>query len=346
MADAGTRPKSTKPLTLNHVFEFLTMTSGEKVCIDKEPLTGKRTLVTSTGLTDDIFNADVQEEDRIDSTRVCHTMLPFLRQVSQNVVRKGILMSDEDKSKFELDDVDPDANVEGKVMSALSLGGLMYGMITLTDDEVLFMLHPTRMEWIRKGQELYGLQCESMLKKALQLKCAVPSCKYVHTYYPHLFNSKDNIMLTGPAVLPKFIREGLMDHSHVFLSHLNLFNAYVETPHAYPLLCLPCLMSKQMTNMFSARLTFDSNHPQLTPFTIVELLRDSNIKEGEGCTFIQRYIKKCRDLDGVTFNSDLYEVGAENKYLLQRMPFRDFEISFDQSENLYSVRCKTKDVQL
>jgi len=323
--------------------------TGHKHTFGTEPFTGRRTLVSDVGLTDSVCHKDIENKKSLSDKRsqcittrkVCDVMLPLLRKTMVQLPRTGIFLDEEDMDLFELDmDSTPTIGHPtcGLIMKALSLGTLFFGMISLSDEEVLFHLHPNKNAWKVKGQEIYGFNHKDIFDKAFSFYCAMPSCMY-RSYFPDVVIGKEG---GGPAVLPLFIRKGLVNEVPGYMRQLSLFLS-MPGQGAYPLMCLPCLLLKQIHNRFTERLSFDPERPQLNPFTVVDLERESRHVSGKrkptpaaaGITscpgFTERYIKLCKKGHVSGWQSDLCD--AKNRcYYLTKLPFEEIEIKHDKND--------------
>ena len=330
----------------DNIFAFMTACTGHKNTFGHEPFTRQRTLVSDVGLTDSVSHKSIRKGKDVPdgvapciSTRqVCDVMLPLLRKREQCLPRTGIFLDEDDMEMFELDADGTPAKgkpADSNVIKALSLGTLFYGMLSLSDEEILFQLHPNKNVWNIKGQEMYGFQYADTFAKVFSLRCAMSSCTY-SSYFPQVRVGVEG----GPAVLPMFVRKGLINEMPGYMRQLSGF-LLVQQQGAYPLMCLACLLLKQIHNRFTERLSFDPERPQLSPFTVVDLERQSktqtvnNLETTAGITscpgFTEKYIERCKEGQAVGWQSDLYEEN-ERSYYLTRLPFEDIEIIKDQCD--------------
>ncbi len=243
----------------DNIFAFMSGCTGHKHTFGHEPFTSRRTVVADVGLTDCIShkinekgnNATDGGNRCINTRKVCDVMLPLLRKTESCLTRTGIFLDETDMELFHLNEDGTPAKGEptdGNVMKALSLGTLFYGMLSFSDEEVLFQLHPNKNAWNLKGQEMYGFEFAEMFTKAFSPRCAMPSCVY-QSYFPEVRIG----MAGGPAVLPMFVRKGLINEVPDYMRQLSGYWA-VQQQGAYPLMCLPCLLLKQIHNRFTERL--------------------------------------------------------------------------------------------
>lgn len=345
---------------IDEIFSFMSACTGHKHAFGCEPFSGAKTLVSDIGLTDIVSHRSIRNGNNIpgacmDTTQVCDTMLPLLQKIQPGLPRTGIFIDDEDMEMFEFN-VDAaraeGGALEGKVMDALSLGTLFYGMISFSNEELLFHLHPNKNAWGIKGQEMYGVEYADMFAKIFSLSCGVPSCRY-WTYFPDVRGRERG----GPAILPKFVREGLIEYEVTY--YIRLLSVFLEVQQqqgGYPLMCAPCLLEKQMHNRFTERLSYDPERPQLNPFTVVDLGLergpvhiDSGRTQTAGVTshaeFTEKYIQECKRGKGVGWQSDLYE-DTDRSYYLPRLPFSDIRIIYDKHNTYnggYTVRWRNGD---
>jgi hypothetical protein len=327
---------------IDNIFTFMSACTGHKNTFGHEPFTGRRTVVSDVGLTDSVSHKSIEKGNAvpdITTRQVCDAMLPLLRQTEPCLPRTGIFLDEDDMDKFELDADGTPAKGEptdSNIMKALSLGTLFYGMLSFSDEEVLFQLHPNKSTWKLKGKEMYGFECAEVFANTFSLRCAMPSCMY-RSYFPQVKVGMEG----GPAVLPMFVRKGLINEVPEYMRQLSLF-LVVQRQGAYPLMCLPCLLLKQIHNRFTERLSFDPDRPQLSPFTVVDLERGSKPEEGDnnpmttaGITsrpgFTDKYIDRCKRGEAVGWQSDLYEEN-ERSYYMTRLPFGDIEIINDHRD--------------
>jgi hypothetical protein len=328
-----------KEIKADDVFAFLSTSTGYKQTYGEEPFTNKRTVVSDVGLTDRVSHESIEKGNYateggnpcITTRQVCNVMLPLLRKTEPHLPRTGIFLDEEDMKLFELDADGTPAKEEPvgrNVLNALSLGNLYFGMILFSRDEILFQLHPNKNAWKLKGQEMYGFETAGVFDEAFSLSCAMPSCRYF-SYFPQ-------VGLAAPAVLPMFIRKGLINRVPQYIRLLSVFVKFKQQG-AYPLMCLPCLLMKQIHNRFTERLSFDPSRPQLSPFTVVDLEKDFQSEERDdksdsitgttsSSSFTTRYIERCKK--GVGCQSDLYE-DNDHSYYMTRLPFGDIEIAND-----------------
>lgn len=338
---------------IDNIFSFMSASTGHKHAFGREPFSGHRTLVSDIGLTDFISHGNTRKANTIPgpcmgTTQVCGTMLPLLHKILPGLPRTGLFLDEEDMDMFELSADATGAgrrakglNIEGKVMEALSLGTLFFGMISFSNDELLFHLHPNKKAWEIKGHEMYGVECAGILAKIFSLSCGVPSCRY-WSYFPEVRRGEDG----GPVILPKFVREGLIEYeASEYMRLLSVFLGVQQQQGGYPLMCAPCLLEKQMQNRFTERLSYDPERPQLNPFTVVDLGNESrpgNVDKSRcqlaGITshpeFTEKYIHECKKGDRVGWQSDLYEEN-ERSYYMPRLPFSNIRIIYDQ-HNTYN----------
>lgn len=316
--------------------------------------------MSDVGLTDTISHTNIKKgnyvaqnvDSCITTKEVCNVMLPFLRQTGPCLPRTGIILDEEDMNMFNLSANGNPVEVvasNDKVMEALSLGTLFFGMLSFTDDELFFNLHPNKRAWHIKGQEMYGFEWADLFSKTFALFCAMPSCRY-WTYFPHIRGEARG----GPAVLPKFVREGLIQEEGDFIRLLSAFHNVTEQG-MYSLMCIVCLLEKQMHNRFTERLSYNRDRPQLHPFTVVDF-ESENSTEGRdevhsivgntsSSRFTDKYIKRCTKEQAVGWQSDLYE-DTERSYYIPRLPFSDIEIIIDDThphKGGYIVRWRNGD---
>lgn len=336
---------------IDSLFAFMSSCTGHKHTFGQEPFTKQRTVVSDVGLTDSISHKSTGEaNDAANEVKSCITtnqvskiMVPLLRKTKPCLPRTGIFLDEEDMEMFQLAaDGTPvkEATSGEKVMKALSLGTLFFGMIRFSDEELFFHLHPNKRVWYIKAQEMYGDDWKDLFTEVFSLSCAMPSCRY-WTYFPGVRDG----MSGGPVILPKFVREGLIKEEQEFIRLLSVF-LQVQKTGGYPLVCAPCLLEKQLHNRFTERLYFDPERPQLNPFTVVDFERESNKANAStiGITssqyFTKKYIERCKKEQAVGWQSDLYE-DARRSYYLPRLPFSDIEIISDPSSSHnggYTVR--------
>lgn len=317
---------------IDNVFAFMSACTGHKQTFGNEPFTNRRTVVSDIGLTDNLSHMSIKEghdvEDQCITTRqVCNVMLPLLQDTAPCLPRTGIFLDEDDMEMFELNangTPGKEEPITSKVTKALSLGTLFYGMISLSNEEVIFQLHPNKRTWNLKGKEMYGFQYAGKFDKLFSLCCAMTCCTY-KSYYPQVGIKK------GPAILPMFVRKGLINEVPEYMRQLSVF-LDVQQQRAYPLMCLPCLLLKQLHNRFTERLSFDPDRPQLNPFTVIDLEREGTSKpepKAAGITsrpgFTDKYIERCKKTKVNGWQSDLYE-GNDRSYYLTKLPFNDIEI--------------------
>lgn len=338
------------------IFTFMSVCTGHKNTFGNEPFTGQKTVVSDVGLTDCISHERIlkgkkdgsDDEKRCITTRkVCDVMLPLLKKMGPCLPRTGIFLDEDDMELFELNADGTHATgdqPDSDGMKALSLATLFYGMLSFSDQEVLFQLHPNKRAWNLKGREMYGFAFAEMFDEAFSLSCAMPSCVY-QSYFPHVGGG-------GPAVLPMFVRKGLINEMDEYTRKLGGLLA-VQKQGAYPLMCLPCLLLKQIHNRFTERLLFDPDRPQLRPFTVIDLERggeseveDTKLPPRAGMTsrarFIDQCIERCKADQAVGWQNDLYE-DNQRSYYMPRLPFKDIEIVNNEDDTYngrYTVRWK------
>lgn len=306
------------------IFAYMSSCTGSKSTFGEEPFTKQRTLVSDVGLTDCISHSYGRTNGSYINTRkVCDVMVPVLKEVKKRLSRTGIYLDEEDIETFELNDTKDRVHREG--IRALSLGNLSYGMISFSDDELFFQLHPNKYTWKVKAQEMYGFEHLDVFNKAFSLRCGRQPCEYM-SYFSDVVDGN------GPAVLPAFIRKGLInDRMDDYMRRLNAFVMMNQNGH-YPALCLPCLLHKQVGNRFSKRLTYDPMRPQLNPFTVIDLENKPDEAGTSRARFIENYIKQCQESN--VCGSDLY-VKDNMSYYLTRLPFRDIEICVSKEDEHY-----------
>lgn len=350
---------------IDNIFAFMSACTGHKNTFGHEPFTGRRTVVSDVGLTDGVSHGSCIEKggnardpsdpsttttsitaSTTNTRQVCDATLPLLRKTGPNLPRTGIFLDEDDMEMFELnaDGTPAKGDTTGSnVMRALSLGTLFYGMLSLSDAEILFQLHPNKSAWHLKGREMYGFGCAQVFTDAFSLRCAMPTCMY-RSYFPHVALATSG---GGPAVLPMFVRRGLVNEVPQYMRQLSAFLSVQQTTKcAYPLMCLPCLLVRQIHNRFTERLSFDADRPQLSPFTVVDLERENGLEEGDskpttttagapasvGITsrpsFADKYIERCKKGQADGWQGDLYELN-ERSYYLTRLPFHEIEIIND-----------------
>lgn len=328
------------------IFAFMSSCTGRKHAFGQEPFTQQRTIVSDVGQTDSISrtctrNAN-EEESCITANQVSRVMLPLLWKRKPCLPRTGIFLQEEDMNMFQLDvngSPAQEATSGQRAMNALSLGSLFFGIISFSDEELFFHVHPNKRAWHIKAQEMYGFERADMFTKVFSLSCAMPSCRY-WTYFPEVRDG----MRGGPAVLPKFVRQGLINEEPHFIRMLSVF-LQVQEQGGYPLMCSPCLLEKQLHNRFTERLYYDPERPQLKPFTVVDLESESNqsvtdVEDNRETTvgttsrpkFIEKYIERCKKEQAVGWQSDLYEENRRS-YYLPRLPFPDIEIIRDHNSS-------------
>ena len=158
-------------------------------------------------------------------------MLPLLWKTKPFLPRKGIFLDEDDMKMFQLatDGTHaPEESSGGRIMKALSLGTLFFGMISLSDDELFFHLHPNKRAWHIKAQEMYGFEWTDMFTKIFALSCTMPSFTY-WTYFREVRQE----MKGGPAILPNFVREGLVNQEEDFIRLVYVF-LEVQRQGSYP----------------------------------------------------------------------------------------------------------------
>lgn len=369
MASKREAPPHAHHLTVNHIFDFMTVAYGEKCTFDREPFAGKRTIVSSIGSKESISHCD-NSRAAFTTSKVYDRMIGFLKDIKERLPHSSVRMNDRDMREFDaLFEEDANRHNEGdgtaeedrgnadiakEAADSLAIGLLQYGLISFSDDDIMFYLHPNKAEWVSKGQDMYGDNCARVLETAFHLRCTSPDCAYTNIYYPHVRCDRgaeptvEEPAGGGPVVLPIFIRDGLMDLREDFVEEVATFNNYVsENPHLFPLMCLPCLMGKQMRNAFNARISPSSStegYPQLQYFTIVDLLENTTEWKRRTPTenrFMQTFIHNCEEVQKSSSRYDLYEAWSGSLYTLPRLPFEDIEIvSDDASLSRYNVRWK------
>ena len=314
------------------IFAFMSSCTGHKHGFGQEPFTKQKTLVSDVGLTDNISH-DCSRDTRlpITTSKVTRAMLPLLWKTNPLLPRTGIFLDEDDMKMFQLATDGTPAQQESsgqRIMKALSLGTLFFGMISLSDDELFFHLHPNKRAWHIKAQEMYGFEWTDMFTNIFALSCTMPSCRY-WTYFPDVRQE----MKGGPAILPKFVREGLVNKEEDFIRLVSVF-LDVQREGSYPLMCVPCLLEKQLHNRFTERLYFDHERPQLNPFTVVDLVNENETDENDRSTitghtscasFTEKYIERCKREQATGWQTDLYE-NTTRSYYLPRLSFSDIEI--------------------
>lgn len=307
-------------LSVNPIFNFLTMVVGEKHTFDTDPTNGKPVLVSSIG-TKDISHGSANYGIDI----VHHRMKTILQKAKEGLPNSNNPITDED--------------IQRRVditRSGLHLAALKFNMLSLHDEELMFQLHPTKIGWLEICKNMYGENSALILQNIFDLRCSEPVCNYTFRYYTHIRDHMGKLR-SGPCILPMFIRDGLMTKKAMFVQDLKEFLSFVtENNYVFPKLCIVCFMMKHMCNAFRSTLTMCNDRPQISLLGLFEIYKP-DAKD----RFIREYISTHEH--AACHLDDLLDVEEHHRslHVLETLPFDNIEIAVDKENiNGYTVRWK------
>ena len=219
-------------------------------------------------------------------------------------------------------------SVEQMLQNSVSLSSLINGVISISPEELIFLLHPRKASWLEKVMDKYSLYIgadDDVFRSQLtflfsNVKCSVDNCAF-NDFYPHLQ------LFSGPQILPKFVLESINNHLNNYYEILTFCNC-VERLRTeiekgeFPKICICCLLMQQLENGISRRWTINHSNIQSYVFNVFGI--------------DELYHTKCGSLGMIKRNDIRADVLTENvfdpkadMFSLQILPFTKIKISED-----------------